>query len=49
MGMVALEVVAGVLATIFVIGIVVGVLLVCGLRVFHGGRWPGRRLNAGGG
>jgi hypothetical protein len=43
MDMVYVEVVVGVFATFFVIGIVVGVLLVCALRVFGGGRWSGRR------
>jgi hypothetical protein len=43
MDMVYVEVVVGVFATFFVIGIVGGVLLVCALRVFRGGRWRGRR------
>jgi hypothetical protein len=43
MGVVGVKVVAGVFATFFVIAIARGVLLVCALRVFRGGRWPGRR------
>jgi hypothetical protein len=43
MGMVGIEVVAGVLATFFVIGIVGGVILVRAL-VFRAGRRRGRRL-----
>jgi hypothetical protein len=43
MGFVGVEVMVGVFATFFVIGVVGGVLLVCALRVFRGGRWPGRR------
>jgi hypothetical protein len=43
MGVVGVEIVAGVFATFFVIGIVGGVLLVCASPVFRRGRWPGRR------
>ena len=43
MDMVYAEVVVGVFATFFVIGIVGGVLLVCALAGVRAGRWPGRR------
>jgi hypothetical protein len=41
--MIGVEIVAGALATVFVVGVVGGILLVCGLRVFGGRRWRGRR------
>jgi hypothetical protein len=40
---IGIEIVAGALATVFVIGVVGGVLLVSALRVFGGRRWRGPR------